>query len=146
MESLTVIILAVAAIVIAAMVWAFLSSSVGMQQTSADFIITSVEVRQMSTGDCRLFINIRNNGGQSFNRIYIEVSRGAVRVPLTSLQPGDPINLPPGQSFSPQQPYSISCSAYGWAAGTPILVSVTLSTPALVPVSKNVNIIIQYGA
>jgi uncharacterized protein (TIGR02588 family) len=140
MESLTVVILAVAAIVIAAMVWAFLSSSVGMQQTSADFIITSVEVRQMSSGQCRIFINMRNNGGQSFTRLDLEVSGPGG---TSWSQAGITVNLPPGQTIS--QSYTPACLA-GWVAGTPLLVRVTLTTPTGVQVSKNVNTIIQYGA
>jgi uncharacterized protein (TIGR02588 family) len=140
MESLTVVILAVAAIVIAAMVWAFLSSSVGMQQTSADFIITSVEVRQMSSGQCRIFINMRNNGGQSFTRMDLEVSGPGG---TSWSQTGVTVNLPPGQTIS--QSYAPLCLT-GWVAGTPLLVRVTLTTPTNVQVSKNVNTIIQYGA
>jgi hypothetical protein len=140
MESLTVVILAVAAIVIAAMVWAFLSSSIGMQQTSADFIITSVEVRQMSSGHCRIFINIRNNGGQSFNQLYIAVLGPSG----TGWGGSESIDLPPGQTIS--RIYAPLCQS-GWVAGTPLLVRVTLtSTPTGVQVSKNVNTIIQYGA
>jgi hypothetical protein len=139
MESLTVVILAVAAIVIAAMVWAFLSSSVGMQQTSADFIITSVEVRQMSTGQCRIFINMRNNGGQSFNQLFIEVLGPSG----TGWSGSEPIGLPPGHTIS--RIYTPGCQS-GWVAGTPLLVRVTLTTPTGVQVSKNVNTIIQYGA
>jgi hypothetical protein len=109
MESLTVVILAVAAIVIAAMVWAFLSSSVGMQQTSADFTITSAEVRQMTTGQCRIFVNIRNNGGQSFNFLEVEVSGPGgtgwrTSEPLNPLRA--PISLPAGLDGSPARPSS----------------------------------------
>jgi hypothetical protein len=140
MESLTVVILAVAAIVIAAMVWAFLSSSVGMQQTSADFTITSVEVRQMSTGQCRIFVNIRNNGGQSFDYLYIMVMGPSG----TGWSGSETINLPPGKTIS--LTYTPGCQS-GWVAGTPLLVRVTLtSTPTGVQVTKNVNTIIQYGA
>ena len=139
METLTVVILAVAAIVIAAMVWAFLSSSVGMQQTSADFIITSVEVRQWSGGQCRTFINIRNNGGQVFNSLYIEILGPA----WTAWSGAEWIYLPPGQSLS--RVYTPGCQS-GWVAGTPLLVRVTLRTPTGVEVTKNVNTIIQFGA
>jgi hypothetical protein len=141
MESLTVVILAVAAIVIAAMIWAFLSSSVGMQQTSADFTITSVEVRQMTTGQCRIFVNIRNNGGQSFNFLEVEVSGPGG----TGWRTSEPLNPPlnPGQMTS--RTYQPFCQS-GWFAGTPLLVRVTLTTPTQVQVSKNVNTIIQFGA
>ena len=140
METLSVVILAVAGIVIAAMVWAFLSSSVGMQQTSADFTITSVEVRQMSTGQCRIFVNIRNNGGQSFDQLYIEVLGPSG----TGWSGSETISLPPGRTIS--RIYTPGCQS-GWVAGTPLLVRVTLtSTPTSVQVSKNVNTIIQYGA
>jgi hypothetical protein len=142
MESLTVVILAVAAIVIAATVWAFLGSTVGMQQASADFTITSVEVRQMTTGQCMIFFNIRNNGGQSFTRLEIEVTgpantrAGPFNVPLPS-----PLN--PGMMYADRIP--ASCQS-GWVAGTALLVRVTATTPTQVQVSKNVNTIIQFGA
>ncbi|MEM2233848.1 MAG: hypothetical protein QXP81_09965 [Nitrososphaerota archaeon] len=140
MESLTVVILAVAAIVIAAMVWAFLSSSVGMQQTSADFIVTTAEVRQMSTGQCRVYLNLKNNGGQSFVRLDVElVGPGG----SSWSQTGVTVNLPPGQHFS----YFATpgCPAR-WSAGTLLLLRVTLTTSSNVQVSKNVNVIVQYGA
>jgi hypothetical protein len=142
MESLTVVILAVAAIVIAATVWAFLGSTVGMQQTSADFTITSVEVRQMSTGQCIIFFNIRNNGGQSFTRLEIEVSGpGGTRVPPRTIPLSSPLN--PGMMYADSFP--VSCQS-GWVAGTALLVRVTAETPTQVRVSKNVNVIIQFGA
>jgi uncharacterized protein (TIGR02588 family) len=139
-ESITTILLVVAALVIATAVWAFANSMIGMQQTSADFIITSVEVRQMSSGQCRIYINLRNNGGQLFSRMDVEVlgPGGA-----SWSQTGTTLNLPPGQSYSAS--YAPSCLS-GWVAGTPLLVRVTLTTPNNVQVSKNVNIMIQYGA
>jgi hypothetical protein len=141
METLSVVILAVAGIVIAAMVWAFLSSTVGMQQTSADFTITSVEVRQMSSGPCRAFIVIRNNGGQSFNQLQVQFfGPGGSSSPISEfLTP--PLN--PGQMLS--RNYPVTCPST-WVAGTTLLVSVTLTTATGIQVTKNVNTIIQYGA
>ena len=139
-ESLTTVLLVIAAMVIAVGVWAFVNSTVAIQQTSADFIITSVEVRQMSSGQCRIFINVRNSGGQAFTRLDLEVS-GPGGTSWT--QTGVTVNLPPGQIVS--QSYTPTCLS-GWVAGTPLLVRVTLTTPAGVQVSKNVNTIIQYGA
>jgi len=139
-ESLTTVLLVIAAMVIVVGVWAFVNSTVAIQQTSADFIITSVEVRQMSSGQCRIFINVRNSGGQSFTRLDLEVS-GPGGTSWT--QTGVTVNLPPGQIVS--QSYTPACLA-GWVAGTPLLVRITLTTPTGVQVSKNVNTIIQYGA
>ncbi len=139
-ESLTTVLLVIAAMVIAVGVWAFVNSTVAIQQTSADFIITSVDVRQMSSGQCRIFINLRNSGGQSFTRLDLEVS-GPGGTSWT--QTGVTVNLPPGQIIS--QSYTPACLS-GWVAGTPLLVRVTLTTPTGVQVSKNVNTIIQYGA
>jgi hypothetical protein len=142
MESLMVVILAVAAIVISAMVWAFLGSTVGMQQTSADFTITLVEVRQMSTGQCIIFFNIRNNGGQSFTRLEIEVTGPAnTRVGPHNILLSSPLN--PGMMYADR--ITASCQS-GWTAGTALLVRVTATTPTNVQVSKNVNTIIQFGA
>jgi len=139
-ESVAKVLLVVAAIVITVSVWAFLNSTVAMQQTSADFIITSIEVRQMSSGQCRIFINMRNSGGQVFTRLDLEISGPGG---TSWSQTGVSINLPPGQIVS--KSYTPACLS-GWVAGTPLLVRVTLTTPAGVQVSKNVNTIIQYGA
>jgi hypothetical protein len=138
MESLTVVIFAVAAIVIAAMVWAFLSGAIGTQQTAADFAITSVEVRQMSTGQCIININIRNTGSYWFDYMVIRV-RGPAN---TQWGTEGWIGLPPGKSMS--QTYSTTCQ-FGWVAGTTLLVWVKLRVLD-VEVSKSVNTVIQYGA
>jgi uncharacterized protein (TIGR02588 family) len=139
-EAAVAVILLVAGVVIGAIVWAFANSMIGMQQTSADFIVTSVEVRQMSSGQCRIYVNLRNNGGQLFSMMDVEVlgPGGA-----SWSQTGTTLNLPPGQSYSAS--YAPSCLS-GWVAGTPLLVRVTLTTPNNVQVSKNVNVMIQYGA
>jgi hypothetical protein len=141
-ESLTAVLLAIIAIVIGVAVWAFLNSTVAMQQTSADFAITSVEVRQMTTGQCIIYFNVRNTGGQSFARLEIEVSgpggtrAGPYNIPLSS-----PLN--PGMMYADR--ITASCQP-GWVAGTALLVRVTATTPTNVQVSKNVNAIIQFGA
>jgi hypothetical protein len=139
-ESITTVLLIIIAIVIGVSVWAFLNSTIAIQQTSADFALTSVEVRQMSSGQCRIFINMRNSGGQVFTRLDLEVSGPGG---TSWSQTGATINLPPGQIVL--QSYAPACLA-GWVAGTPLLVRVTLTTPTGVQVSKNVNTIIQYGA
>jgi hypothetical protein len=138
-ESLTAVLLIIIAIVIGVSVWAFLNSTIAIQQTSADFALTSVEVRQMSSGQCRIFINVRNSGGQVFNRMDIFVSGPA----WTEWSGAEWISLPPGQTLS--RVYAPGCQP-GWVAGTPLLVRVTLTTPTGVQVTKNVNTIIQYGA
>jgi hypothetical protein len=140
-ESLTAVLLTIIAIVIGVAVWAFLNSTVAMQQTSADFAITSVEVRQMTTGQCIVYFNVRNTGGQSFRMLTIEISgpggTGTSRdIPLSS-----PLN--PGMMYADSFP--VSCQS-GWVAGTALLVRVTAVTPTQVRVSKNVNVIIQFGA
>jgi len=147
MESLTVIILAVAAIVIAAGIWAFLSSTIGMQQTSADFAVQSVEVRAMSNGQCNLFLVIRNTGGQQFSQVRVEL-RGpggtVYSIPAASISPA----LNPGQAWSSPSsaPFTgWSCPA-GWGAGASVLVTVELVTPSGLSIRKNVNSIIQFGA
>jgi hypothetical protein len=142
-ESLTAVLLAIIAIVIGVAVWAFLNSTVAMQQTSADFAITSAEVRQMTTGQCIVYFNVRNTGGQSFVILEIEVlgpantRSGPHYIPLSS-----PLN--PGMMYADSLP-PISCQP-GWVAGTALLVRVTAETPTQVRVSKNVNVIIQFGA
>ena len=141
-ESITAVLLAIMAIVIGVAVWAFLNSTVAMQQTSADFAITSAEVRQMTTGQCIIYFNVRNTGGQSFTRLEIEVigpggtRSGPHNIPLSS-----PLN--PGMMYADSFP--VSCQS-GWVAGTALLVRVTATTPTQVRVSKNVNAIIQFGA
>jgi hypothetical protein len=138
-ESLTAVLLIIIAIVIGVSVWAFLNSTIAMQQTSADFALTFVEVRQMSSGQCRIFINVRNSGGQVFTRLDLEVSGPGG----TSWTGAEGINLPPGYTTS--RIYTPGCQP-GWVAGTPLLVRVTLTTPTGVQVIKNVNTIIKYGA
>jgi hypothetical protein len=146
MESLTVVILAVAAIVIAAMVWAFLSSSIGMQQTSADFVVQSAEVRVIGGNMCILSLVLRNTGGQQFNQIKVEIrgSGGLVQTigPLTI----PPLN--PGQTWSSPSdpPFRWGCT--GWSPGTSILIMIELTTPfpSSVTIRKNVNSLVQFGA
>lgn len=140
MEALTVVILAVAAVVIAAGIWVYLNSMVGMQQTSADFVVQSVEVRQMTGGICNLYLVVRNSGGQSFNLIQLRVGGpgGA------SMNFNNNLQLNPGQSWSGS--FTGWACPPGWAAGTPLLVTISLRTPNNVVVTKNVNVIIQFGA
>jgi len=147
MESLTAIILAVAAIVIAAGIWAFLNSTVGMQQTSADFVVQSVEVRAMSNGQCNLFIVIRNTGGQQFSQIRIELRGPGGTVYSISTTSISPV-LSPGQAWSSPSntPFTGWTCPTGWGAGTSILVTVELITPSGLSIRKNVNSIIQFGA
>jgi hypothetical protein len=142
-ESITAVLLAIIAIVIGVAVWAFLNSTVAMQQTSADFAITSAEVRQMTTGQCIIYFNVRNTGGQSFTMLEIEVigPQGTRTPPLPISLSSRPLN--PGMMYADSLP--VSCQS-GWVAGTALLVRVTAETPTQVRVSKNVNVIIQFGA
>jgi hypothetical protein len=147
MESLTVIILAVAAIVIAAGIWAFLNSTVGMQQTSADFAIQTVEVRAMSNGQCNLFVVLRNTGGQQFSQIRVELRGPGGTVYTIAPSPISPY-LSPGQAWSSGSaaPFTGWACPAGWGAGTSILVTVELTTPSGLVIRKNVNSVIQFGA
>jgi len=147
MESLTVVILAVAAIVIAAGIWAFLNSTVGMQQTSADFAIQTIEVRAMSNGQCNLFVVLRNTGGQQFSLIRVEL-RGPGGTVYTILPSPITPYLSPGQTWSSGSapPFTGWTCPTGWGAGTSILVTVELTTPSGLVIRKNVNSVIQFGA
>jgi hypothetical protein len=43
----------------------------------------------------------------------------------------------------------VPCGGYGWTAGTPVLLSVVLTTPPAagpVTIRKNVNVMVQFGA
>jgi hypothetical protein len=145
-ESITTILLVVAAVVIVTVVWAFANSTINMQQTSADFAITSAEVRYMSTGGvCRVFVTVRNNGGQTFSSLQLEISGPNLPSPQPILS--ETISLPPGRSYSTTA--SVPCGGYGWTAGTPVLLSVVLTTPPAagsVTIRKNVNVMVQFGA
>jgi hypothetical protein len=70
---------------------------------------------------------------------------------LPSPQPifSDTIDLPPGRSYSTPPTASVPCGSYGWTAGTPVLLSVVLTTPPAagsVTIRKNVNVMVQFGA
>jgi hypothetical protein len=145
-EAMAAVLLLIAAIVVALSVWAYANSMISMQQTTADFTITSAEVRYLSTGGgvCRVFVTVRNSGGQTFRSLQLEVS--GPNVPSLSL-PIETIDLPPGRSYSTTA--TIPCGGYGWTAGTPVLLSVVLTTPpgaGSVTVRKNVNVMVQFGA
>jgi uncharacterized protein (TIGR02588 family) len=144
-ESIATVLLIVAAIVIATVVWAFANSTINMQQTSADFAITSAEVRYMSTGGvCRVFVTVRNNGGQTFKSIQLEISGPNLPSPQTILS--ETIDLLPGRSYSTTA--AVPCGGYGWTAGTSVLLSVVLKTSSTpeVTIRKNVNVMVQFGA
>jgi uncharacterized protein (TIGR02588 family) len=146
-ESIATVLLIVAAIVIATVVWAFANSTINMQQTSADFAITSAEVRYMSTGGlCRVFVTVRNNGGQTFRSIELEISGPNLSSPQRIYS--DTIDLLPGRSYSTPSTVSVSCGTYGWTAGTSVLLSVVLKTSSTpeVTIRKNVNVMVQFGA
>jgi hypothetical protein len=118
-----------------------------MQQTSADFTVTSAEVRYMSTGGglCMVFVTVRNNGGQTFSNLQLEISGPNLPSPQPILS--ETISLPPGRSYSTTA--SVPCGGYGWTAGTPVLLSVVLTTPLAsgsVTIRKNVNVMVQFGA
>jgi hypothetical protein len=103
-------------------------------------------VRYMSTGGvCRVFVTVRNNGGQTFRSIELEISGPNLSSPQRILS--GTISLPPGRSYSTTA--SVPCGDYGWTAGTPVLLSVVLTTPPAagsVTIRKNVNVMVQFGA
>ncbi|MEM2233847.1 MAG: hypothetical protein QXP81_09960 [Nitrososphaerota archaeon] len=90
MEALTVIVLAVAAIVLAAVVWIFLLGSTQTQTAAPDFVF-DVSLISLSSG-CRMVITIKNTGSVPIDSATIYVS-GALSASI-----GGP--LPPGRSVS----------------------------------------------
>jgi FlaG/FlaF family flagellin (archaellin) len=135
-ETVAVLFMILVAVFFAGLVAIFLLGSI-QRQTA-----TPVEVRQMTTGQCIIYFNVRNTGGQSFARLEIEVSgpggtrAGPYNIPLSS-----PLN--PGMMYADR--ITASCQP-GWTAGTALLVRVTATTPTNVQGSKNVHPIIQFGA
>jgi hypothetical protein len=77
MEALTVIVLAVAAIVLAAFVWIFLLGSTQTQTAAPDFVFDASLI-SMNPGSCRLSVTVRNTGNVPLDRADVFVSGAAV--------------------------------------------------------------------
>jgi hypothetical protein len=102
MEALTVIVLAVAAIVLAAVVWVFLLGSTQTQTAAPDFVFDASLISITPTS-CRLSVTVKNTGSVPLNRADVFVSGAAV---LSITGP-----LPPGRSASSAS--NVACSSPG---------------------------------
>jgi hypothetical protein len=102
MEALTVIVLAMAAIVLAAVVWAFLLGSTQTQTAAPDFVFDASLI-SMNPGSCRLSVTVRNTGSVPLDRADVFVSGAAV---FSIAGP-----LPPGRSASSAS--NVACSSPG---------------------------------
>ena len=102
MEALTVIVLAVAAIVLAAVVWIFLLGSTQTQTAAPDFVF-DVSLISITPTSCRLSVTVKNTGNVPLDRADVFVSGAAV------LSIGGP--LPPGRSASSAS--NVACSSPG---------------------------------
>jgi hypothetical protein len=102
MEALTVIVLAVAAIVLAAVVWIFLLGSTQTQMAAPDFVFDASLI-SMNPGSCRLSVTVKNTGSVPLDRADVFVGGAAV---LSVAGP-----LPPGRSASSAG--NVACSSPG---------------------------------
>jgi hypothetical protein len=102
METLTVIVLAMAAIVLAAVVWVFLLGSTQTQTAAPDFVFDASLI-SMNPGSCRLSVTVRNTGNVPLDRADVFVSGAAV---FSIAGP-----LPPGRSASSAS--NVACSSPG---------------------------------
>jgi NAD/NADP transhydrogenase alpha subunit len=102
MEALTVIVLAVAAIALAAVVWVFLLGSTQTQTAAPDFVFDASLI-SMNPGSCRLSVTVRNTGNVPLDRADVFVS-GAAVFSITG-------PLPPGRSASSAG--NVACSSPG---------------------------------
>jgi hypothetical protein len=102
MEALTVIVLAVAAIALAAVVWVFLLGSTQTQTAAPDFVFDTSLISITPTS-CRLSITVKNTGSVPLDRVDVFVGGAAV---LSVAGP-----LPPGRSASSAG--NVACSSPG---------------------------------
>jgi len=102
MEALTVIVLAVAAIVLAAVVWIFLLGSTQTQMASPDFVFDASLISITPTS-CRLSVTVKNTGNVPLDRADVFVGGAAV---FSIAGP-----LPPGRSASSAS--NVACSSPG---------------------------------
>lgn len=94
METLTVIILSVAAIAIAVAVFFFLQGMVQQQSVTTDFSFSMEVVRVGAT--CHYSLMVRNTGTTILPQIRLEVGAGGSLTTWAIV----PVNLNPGQTFS----------------------------------------------
>ena len=87
MEALTVIVLAVAAIVLAAVVWIFLLGSTQTQTAAPDFVFDASLI-WISSGNCRLSLTVKNTGNVPLDRADVSVGGAAVLSITGPLSPG----------------------------------------------------------
>ena len=102
MEALTVIVLAVAAIVLAAVVWIFLLGSTQTQTAAPDFVFDASLISIAPTS-CRLSVTVKNTGNVPLDRADVSVGGAAV---LSITGP-----LPPGRSASSAS--NVACPSPG---------------------------------
>jgi hypothetical protein len=102
MEALTVIVLAVAAIALAAVVWVFLLGSTQTQTAAPDFVFDASLISITPTS-CRLSVTVKNTGNVPLDRADVFVGGAAV---LSITGP-----LPPGRSASSAS--NVACSSPG---------------------------------
>ena len=93
MEALTVIVLAVAAIVLAAVVWIFLLGSTQTQMAAPDFVFDASLISITPTS-CRLSVTVKNTGSVPIDSVTVTLTSGG----SGSLSVAGP--LPPGRSAS----------------------------------------------
>jgi hypothetical protein len=107
MEALTVIVLAVAAIVLAAVVWVFLLGSTQMQTAAPDFVFDASLI-STNPGSCRLSITVKNTGSVPLEQFNVYIGGTSVSIPPIA-SPSNP--LPPGRSASSAG--NVACSSPG---------------------------------
>jgi hypothetical protein len=101
-EVLAVIVLAVAAIVLAAVVWIFLLGSTQKQTAAPDFVFDASLI-SVNPGSCRLSVTVKNTGSVPLDRADVFVGGATV---FSIAGP-----LPPGRSASSAT--NVACSSPG---------------------------------
>jgi hypothetical protein len=103
MEALTVVILAIAAIVLAVLVWIFIMGQSQSQMAVLDF---SFDASLISvSGGCRLSVTVKNTGSVPIDSVTVTLTSGG----SGSLSVAGP--LPPGRSASNSGP--VTCPSPG---------------------------------
>jgi hypothetical protein len=104
METLSVIVLAVAAIVLAAVVWIFLLGSTQRQTATPDFVFDASLI-SVNPGSCRLSVTVRNTGSVPIDSVTVTLTSGG----SGSFSVAG--SLPPGRSASNSGP--VACPSPG---------------------------------
>jgi hypothetical protein len=107
MEALTAIVLAVAAIVLAAVVWIFLLGSTQTQTAAPDFVFDASLISITPTS-CRLSITVKNTGSVPLEQFNVYIGGTPVSIPPIAT-PSNP--LTPGRSASSAGP--VACPSPG---------------------------------